>query len=51
MESHLKEKDLIPDEEINAARTEVDSKIQEAVDFAESSPFPAPEALYEDVYA
>ena len=30
--------------------TEVEKTIEEAVKFAEESPFPAPEALYEDVY-
>lgn len=30
--------------------TEVEKVIEEAVDFAEKSPFPSPEALFEDVY-
>jgi TPP-dependent pyruvate/acetoin dehydrogenase alpha subunit len=31
-------------------RTAVDEEVAEAVDFADASPDPAPEALYTDVY-
>lgn len=51
MESYLKENDMITDDEIRTIGSEVDSRIEEAVDFAESSPFPPPDSLYEDVYA
>jgi len=51
MENYLKDNRMVTDDDIEATRAEVDARIQEAVDFAESSPFPAPDALYEDVYA
>ena len=51
MESYLKDNDMIANDDIRAIGSEVDSRIEEAVDFAESSPFPPPDALYEDVYA
>jgi pyruvate dehydrogenase E1 component alpha subunit len=51
MEAHLKSSGMITDDEIKAARDETDKRIQDAVDFAEQSPFPPPEALYQDVYA
>lgn len=38
-------------EETAAIDQEVDQVIEESVRFAEESPFPPPEALYEDVYA
>ena len=50
MESYLKENDMITDDAIKSVRAEVDALIQEAVDFAESSPFPPFDSLYEDVY-
>lgn len=51
MERYLKENLFITDDDLIAIRDEVNAKVQEAVDFAESSPFPPPDALYEDVYA
>ncbi len=51
MENYLKENLFVTDEDLVAIRDGVNAKIQEAVEFAESSPFPPPDALYEDVYA
>lgn len=51
MENYLKSTGMVTDDDIKNIHSEVDAKVQEAVDFAESSPFPPPEALYEDVYA
>ena len=51
MENCLKENYGITDEDIKAMHDEAAAKVQEAVDFAEQSPFPPPDALYEDVYA
>jgi pyruvate dehydrogenase E1 component alpha subunit len=48
-EAKLKEHDLITDEEINAAVERADAVVEEAAQFAEESPEPAPDALYEDV--
>lgn len=38
------------DKELEAIETRLDSEIQEAIQFAEESPFPSPEDLYNDVY-
>ena len=51
MENYLKDNYMVTDDEIESMRADVDATIQEAVDFAESSPFPPPDALYENVYA
>jgi pyruvate dehydrogenase E1 component alpha subunit len=47
----LKEEGLIDDAALHAMDEEVKAEIQDAYDFAEQSPDPAPEALYEHVYA
>ena len=51
MEAYLKDNRMVTDDDIKAMRAEVGAEVQEAVDFAESSPFPPPDALYEDIYA
>ncbi|MDI6829306.1 MAG: thiamine pyrophosphate-dependent enzyme, partial [Armatimonadota bacterium] len=51
MENYLKENLFVTDKDLIEIRDGVNAKIQEAVEFAESSPFPPPDALYEDVYA
>ena len=51
MENCLREKYAVSDDEIKAMHDEAAAKVQEAVDFAEQSPFPPPDALYQDVYA
>ena len=51
MENYLKENGMVADDEIKAVHDEAAAKVQEAVDFAEQSPFPPPDALYENVYA
>ena len=37
-------------EQLDDIRSEVEEIIDEAVQFAEESPFPEPDALYDDVY-
>jgi len=51
IENYLRENGMAADDEIKRVYDEVAAQIQGAVDFAEESPFPPPEALYEDVYA
>ncbi len=51
MESYLKSNGMITDDDIKAFCDEVAAEVQEAIDFAEQSPFPAAEELYTDVYA
>jgi pyruvate dehydrogenase E1 component alpha subunit len=42
---------IATDEELDRLDTLVEQEVAEAVQFAESSPEPAPEALFENVYA
>ena len=48
---HIKKKKWATEEEINFIQENVKKKIKEVVDFAEESPFPPNEALYQNVYA
>ncbi|MGB1219656.1 MAG: thiamine pyrophosphate-dependent enzyme, partial [Flavobacteriales bacterium] len=41
----------VSEDDIKAIDKKVKATIKACVDFAEESPFPAPEALYQDVYA
>lgn len=41
---------LASEEEMDAVNREVEREVEEAVAFADESPFPEPDALYEDVY-
>ena len=47
----LKEHDLLTDEELNEMDAKVQAEVEDAAEFADRSPEPAPEELYEDVYA
>ncbi len=46
----IKENKWATDDEINQIEDRVKKLVNECVDFAEKSPFPEPEQLYEDVY-
>lgn len=48
---HLVENNIATPEELDDLETRVEAEVQDAVEFAESSPEPAPEALFEDIYA
>src|SRR5690606_2280436 len=48
---HLKEHDLVTDEELNAIDKRVMDEVLDAMEFADASPEPGPEELYTDVYA
>lgn len=50
LQSYLYEHQLATEADIEAIEESVAAEVVEAVAFAENSPFPAPEALYEDVY-
>lgn len=43
--------EIISDEDVQKISTDIDSIVEESVKFAEESPFPSPDALYEHVYA
>jgi len=51
MEQYLKENRMVTDKDIERMHAEAGEKIREAIEFADSSPFPPPDALCEDVYA
>ena len=51
LKDRILEEGLISDEEMEAMYHEVESEVEEAVAFADESPFPEPEALFDDVYA
>jgi len=48
--SHLLEEDLAEESELDEIEEQVEEEVKEAIEFAESSPDPEPEALFEDVY-
>ena len=37
--------------ELDAISAQVEEEVEEAIRFADESPFPEPEALFEDIYA
>ena len=47
----LLDQGIASEEELDDITKRVETEIQEAVEFAESSPNPAPEALFEHIYA
>ena len=47
---YLIEKKLFTEEELDAVDAEAEAEVKEAVEFAESSPEPAPEELFTDIY-
>jgi pyruvate dehydrogenase E1 component alpha subunit len=47
----LKEKNIADDKQLEQIDSEVRQQVEEAVRFAEESPFPAAEELYTDIYA
>ncbi|HEY3297243.1 MAG TPA: pyruvate dehydrogenase (acetyl-transferring) E1 component subunit alpha [Armatimonadota bacterium] len=51
LEKYLIDKGMLTADRAKSIQDSVAAKIQESIDFAESSPFPSPDALYEDMYA
>lgn len=51
LKSYLLQHDLSTNEELDAIDDEVKKEVQASVEFAEKSPFPPLESIYEDVYA
>lgn len=47
---HLQKKHKVPESDLEALDKDVIAQVTEAVKYAEDSPWPAPETLYEDVY-
>jgi pyruvate dehydrogenase E1 component alpha subunit len=48
---YLLEQEIANEGELDDLETKVSAEVEDAVEFAESSPEPAPEALFEDIYA
>ncbi|HLV26129.1 MAG TPA: pyruvate dehydrogenase (acetyl-transferring) E1 component subunit alpha [Gemmatimonadales bacterium] len=50
LRAHMEDAGQLSDEDVTAMDEEIKEIVQDAWDFADSNPEPAPEALYEDVY-
>ena len=50
-QKHLLTEGLVTTEEIQEIETNVEAEVRDAIEFAESSPEPDPEALFQDIYA
>ncbi|GAG56712.1 unnamed protein product, partial [marine sediment metagenome] len=48
---HLLKEKIVTGEELDELDDKVEAEVQDAVEFAESSPEPAPEELFTDIYA
>ncbi|HSH01356.1 MAG TPA: pyruvate dehydrogenase (acetyl-transferring) E1 component subunit alpha [Anaerolineae bacterium] len=48
---HLQENDMATEEELDEIDEAMSAKLEEAVEFAESSPFPTMDSLYDHIYA
>lgn len=48
---HLTENEIASDAELDDLDVQVEEEVNDAVEFAESSPEPGPEALFQDIYA
>jgi pyruvate dehydrogenase E1 component alpha subunit len=49
--AYLSSQEILDDELVNKIEKEVNEEIDQAVKFAEESPFPRPDEMFEDVYA
>jgi len=50
MKSYLLENDILKDKEIEKMIDDIENEVMEAIEFADETPFPEPEALYEDMF-
>jgi pyruvate dehydrogenase E1 component alpha subunit len=50
LERHLIEEDMVKKDDLEEIDEAVERALEEAVQFAEDSPLPEPEALFEDIY-
>lgn len=51
VETWLLKNKVIKEDDVKSIHAEVQAEVEECLRFAEESPWPAPESLYEDVYA
>lgn len=50
MKTYLMDEKIIKEDKINEIQDKVEKEVMDAIDFAEESDFPEPEALYEDMF-
>jgi len=50
MKSYLLENDILKEEEVEKMVEDIENEVMEAIEFADETPFPEPEALYEDMF-
>jgi len=50
MKSYLIENNILKDNEIEKMIDDIENEVMEAIEFADETPFPEPEALYEDMF-
>ncbi|WP_340103829.1 pyruvate dehydrogenase (acetyl-transferring) E1 component subunit alpha [Rhodohalobacter sp. 8-1] len=51
LKTYILEKEIAKEEELDEIQEKIEDTVLEAVDFAEDSPFPEDDALYEDMFA
>ena len=51
LKDQLLEDGVASADELDAISAQVEEEVEEAIRFADESPFPEPEALFEDIYA
>lgn len=51
LKTYILEKDIAKEEDLEEIQEKVENTVLEAIDFAEDSPFPEDDALYEDMFA
>ena len=50
MKSYLLENDILKEEDVEKMIDDIENEVMEAIEFADETPFPKPEALYEDMF-
>lgn len=51
LKTYILDKDIAGEEELEKIQDKIEDTVLEAIDFAEDSPFPEDDALYEDMFA
>jgi len=50
MKSYLLENEILKEEDVEKMIDDIENEVMEAIEFADETPFPEPEALYEDMF-
>ncbi|TVQ02875.1 MAG: pyruvate dehydrogenase (acetyl-transferring) E1 component subunit alpha [Balneolaceae bacterium] len=51
MKTYILDEKILKEKELESIQEEIEQEVLESIDFAEKSPFPEPEELYEDMFA